>query len=277
MWPVVLVLGSQRSGTTLMGQILGAHPHALLIDEEDGLYQWIEPALAKNIDFWTSSEFPQVCRHAQQKYVNPTLRFQPDGSISSSITHVVLKAPNLTFHYEQVSQLGWNSPVVFMLRDIRDVVASIINLKQVPILRNQLRRLNNMTQVTDEFRKTLLRINHESTDVFTKTALMVKLKMQMADNFEQAGLQVIKVRYEDLVSDPEKTIMQLLTKLGWESCSSCFQHEKVFLGKGPGGTRRARSVDQSSISKWRTSLSESEEEKVWAAVDVYMQHLGYSR
>lgn len=30
---IVVIAGSQRSGTTLVGQILGSHPNALLIDE----------------------------------------------------------------------------------------------------------------------------------------------------------------------------------------------------------------------------------------------------
>lgn len=35
---VVAIVGCQRSGTTLTGQIVGAHPQAFLVDEFDGLY-----------------------------------------------------------------------------------------------------------------------------------------------------------------------------------------------------------------------------------------------
>lgn len=42
---IVVIAGCQRSGTTLVGQVLGAHPKAILIDETDGLYDWFADAL----------------------------------------------------------------------------------------------------------------------------------------------------------------------------------------------------------------------------------------
>ena len=39
---LIVVAGCQRSGTTLTGQILGAHSQTFLIDEPDGLYDWFD-------------------------------------------------------------------------------------------------------------------------------------------------------------------------------------------------------------------------------------------
>ena len=45
----IIILGCQRSGTTLTGNVIGGHPDTFLIDENEGVYDWFN-AIAKGKD-----------------------------------------------------------------------------------------------------------------------------------------------------------------------------------------------------------------------------------
>ena len=120
----MIVVGCQRSGTTLVGQILGAHPKAVLLDEEDGLYDWAFEALGKwklVKDRVTSDE---VCRRASREYARALECFDSPGHLLQHIRFVVLKAPNLTYSWREISRLA-SARVVYVFRDPRAIVASM--------------------------------------------------------------------------------------------------------------------------------------------------------
>lgn len=87
---VCAIVGSQRSGTTLMGQILGSLPGALLIDEDDGLYDWTS-AWLKSSDA-KAVLLERAMDRASRKYHNS------DQTAVASPELLNLKAPNLTFN-----------------------------------------------------------------------------------------------------------------------------------------------------------------------------------
>ena len=69
----VFVIGCQRSGTTLTGQILGAHPNAVLLDEPDGIYPWFAALDPK--DPFGGDGLSAVLEKAATKYADPEQRF----------------------------------------------------------------------------------------------------------------------------------------------------------------------------------------------------------
>ena len=58
---ITIVTGCQRSGTTLTGQILGAHPSAFLIDETDELYQLEAAKIATLEKICSNNGMEPVC------------------------------------------------------------------------------------------------------------------------------------------------------------------------------------------------------------------------
>lgn len=265
----VIVVGSQRSGTTLMGQMLGSHPQAVLIDEDDKLYAWTNACFYSSTGVPANLLFNRSCRLAMTKYLNPDSRFQKNGQLLTCVKYAVLKAPNLTYCYNQVAEAFPNAKIVYMLRDIRDVVASMINLNTVPILKNQLAYILASRDLERTFPKevSLLRRSNWIVKPYLKLALIAKIKMSLAQCFEDNGLDVIEVRYEELVSHPE----QIIKHLGIPDTDQCLRYHEVLYGDGPGGTRRDQPLEKTSIGKWKSSLSHRQVEKMRELVGDFME------
>ena len=90
---IIVIAGCQRSGTTLTGQILGAHSQCFLVDESDGLYPWMESEL-----FSVSSSIElmnTVINKASGKYLDYRQYFRSELNLGSNL--IVAKAPEFNF------------------------------------------------------------------------------------------------------------------------------------------------------------------------------------
>jgi len=110
-----------------------------------------------------------------------------------------------------------------------------------------------------------------------KIALIAKIKMSLGEEFRKKGLNVLGLKYEDLVLSPECTIEDLLSKLEVSNAEECYQHDQFLQGYGPGKTQRGRSIDKSSIGKWKDILTTEQGNEIWRLVGSYLEGLGYSK
>ena len=269
----VIVVGSQRSGTTLMGQIIGSHPSGVMIDETDRLYDWTNAHLGSATNKITSILFYRCCKLAMTKYSDPSSRFHENGLLRNHVQFLVLKAPNLTYAYDKVPQAFPNAKIVYMFRDIRDVVASMKKFNNVPILKNQLAHILASDDLARMFPRelSLLRQSNWVVRPHVKMALVAKIKMSLSKCFLDNGLDVVKVRYEELVSHPEHVIPHVLEELGIPPATECLRHYEVFQDLGPDGTQRSRPLDERSIGKWKTSLTKRQAKEIWQVVGDFME------
>ncbi len=271
----ILIVGCQRSGTTLMGQIIGAHPLAVMIDENDGLYDWIDALFSETTEADPQTLFNNCCLSAMTKYQIPQTRFFENGLLRGSIEFAVLKAPNLTYFYDKIPHALPGAKIIYMLRDIRDVVSSMIALNKVPILNNQLRRIFSSKDLAQMFpaELSLLQQDDNSVKPHIKMALVAKIKMSLARQFQDNGLDVLMVKYEDLVTQPEYIIPNVLEKLDLPQATECLHHEDVLYGIGPGGTHRDRSVDNKSKGKWKDNLTHQQSKEIWDVIGDFKPYL----
>ena len=129
---LILVVGCQRSGTTLTGQIVGAHERAILVDEFDGLYPWFTAMSQHTADRDAKTAF--IIAKSASKYRNPVARFlTSDKSVglADAVDTLVLKSPNLTYSYNSLAGLRIPIKVIYPVRDPRAVVASMLRNTQV--------------------------------------------------------------------------------------------------------------------------------------------------
>lgn len=260
-----------------MGQIIGCHPQAVLIDESDDLYRWTDACLKDEPTEVKEALFEKCCRLASGKYRDPDTKFDRNGRLRAGVNLVVLKAPNLTFAYASLRRAFAEPKVVYMFRDIRDVVASVFRLTNVPILRNQMRYIAAGPQLEKRFPEelALLRQSDASVPPHVKMALVARIKMSLVEPLVEQEITVARVRYEDLVGDAERVIAETLGQLGIRAAEECLGHETRLGGAGPGGTRRERKVDVDSVGKWRNGLTETQAKEIWAEVGDFMEQLGY--
>lgn len=276
---MVPIVGCQRSGTTLVAEILGSHPHSLLIEEGPPATRWYRAALGSASSAHVAAKFRLCCRLARKDYREPANRVGWSGSVRGGISHVVLKAPNLTYSSEAIGSVWPSAPIIYLQRDIRAVVASALSLSRVPIADNQLRLIRDSDDMTERLAEELEVLERLGTDVapHLKMALVARMKMSLADQFRQHGLQVLQVKYESLVAEPEIEIPRMLSHVGLQPADECFRHETVLVGSGPGDTVRERSIDTRSVQSWETKLTPRQADQIWDLVGDFMESMGYSK
>ncbi len=205
-----LVLGQPRSGTTLVAQCLNGHPDLVLPDETD-----IVVPLAFLVD---RIEDPEVGRELAATLITSSRRFA--GSLGEYLSveqaaAVVRSAPwtlngMLTALYAALADAGGgrlagdkspndlkfirilltaelfgeNLPVIHVVRDVRDVMASFRELGWSQGIPESLARL------------------------WTANNLLV------ATSVPSRGSPYLRVRYEDLVADPETVVRGMCGLLG---------------------------------------------------------------
>ncbi|MCF6224852.1 MAG: sulfotransferase [Xanthomonadales bacterium] len=271
----IFIVGSQRSGTTLAGQILGAHPNVLLIDEEDHLYEWLNAALVDNYET-TRTAFEACCALARRKYWKPEERASVVGKLSPKISHIVLKAPNATYSDEAIASAFPAARIVYLVRDIRGVVASMQRLSHIPMVENQLRLMQTAPHICRDFVEYIRVLSDPSTPRHKKMALIALTKMSLADRFRQAGLDVMSLKYEDLVANTEAVVSLLVKHCGLPDNPLCLSHTDVFQGLGPGKTDRNRSIDKASVTRWANDLDRQQIQDVWDITAEFLLEQGYT-
>lgn len=270
---VILIVGCQRSGTTLLGQILGSHPNAVLIDEDDGATP-LALALCSSGCLDPDLLRPALLK-ARTKYRDDD-RITAEGDLGHGITHVVLKAPNATYELEALQRLTQPPRLLFAVRDVRDVVASIARLPHIMMVANQVRRIRGNPAAAQRFSSDLERLDKADLAAHVGSAIVWRIKNSYQDQFTSAPLDAMLVRYEEVVGDTELATSRLYQHVGLQSLAHP-GHPDVMRGMGPGLTLRSRPVDSASVQRWQRSLTPTQEQEVWDEAGDLMRTFGYER
>jgi hypothetical protein len=135
---VVFLVGAQRSGTTWLQHLLGAHPQIATPQETDLFDRYV----ASWLRTWRSqvpgpgdepgrrqrglpavlsdAEFDRILRDAVQEVYRAALELKPGATV------VLDKNPNHTYHVEDAARLLPGLSVVHLLRDGRDAASSMM-------------------------------------------------------------------------------------------------------------------------------------------------------
>ncbi len=190
----VFICGMFRSGTTLLEQILAAHPGFVAGGESE----FFPRLIAKEFP-----GYPQGARdasiaelHAWQQQHNEQVRQRSDGS-----ARVTDKRPDNFLYIGLIKAILPSAKFIIMDRDWRDVATSVYSVRLGP---------------RQGYATSLENIRH-----------YIGLQAQLVDHWQTLlGSDLKRVRYEDLVQQPKETITELLAWLGesWdERCLSFHQ------------------------------------------------------
>jgi hypothetical protein len=274
---IVAVVGCQRSGTTLTGQILGAHPDAVLLDEPDGVYPWFEAEARGTPDAETLAA--AAIARARSKYRDPASRFVRSGdavALAPSVHHLILKAPNLTYDDDLAARFPRPVTIVYPVRDPRAVVASMRRLSGIDFVGNQCRLLAERRGVAERYAGEMRVMAEEEEPPHVRMAVLWRVKSGRAGDFRARGLSVAQLRYEDLVTAPRDSVERLLEACGLPASDAAHAPHAAYVGEGPGGTDRTRAVDRASLARWRDALSSAEARDVIAAAEPLASTFGYA-
>ncbi len=255
---LIIVVGCQRSGTTMTGQILGAHENAVLIDEFEGLYPWFHALAAGTPNLKVL--MADVLAKSITKYAKPVERFiQEDGRVrlAGNIDTLVLKAPNLTYSFEAISKLEISAHIIYPIRDPRAVVASMQRLSHINFVENQMRLIRKTPDIESMFESEFRILDDADCPHHIRAAIIWRIKSGLTSKFEKRGLPVLQFLYEDLVRSPDLWISKMLEFCGFSPSDKPRHHETIYQGIGPGETKRRRAIDTGGVTGWTASLSKT--------------------
>jgi tetratricopeptide (TPR) repeat protein len=244
--PLAFLGGHPRSGTTLLEQILDAHPGVAALDEPEAFLEVLEPEFHKSNEI--SSARINVLRRRYIQALRDDLEEDEAGKI------LIDKNPSPTSHLAAWLRVFPELRVIIALRDPRDVVLSCY-FQNIP--------LNSAN------------VNFLSFDRLAKyygDLMGIWLAVR-----EWSGFAWIETRYEDIVAGLPKEGCRVTEFLGmqWHPDQERF-HEKSVSKQlySPTYQDVTRPVYQRSVARWRPY--ERHLAPILPVLEPFCQALGYS-
>jgi protein-tyrosine sulfotransferase len=248
------IVGCQRSGTTLLRLILESHPAIACLDEDRSY-----AALASG-----SVEVPAGKRLIGLKIPRWT------ETLLDTITWDAMQTETARNCYQ-------GEPILFMLRDVRDTVASMLKLKfgglvtwleacARPILQQKMG--HGQTAWAKQFARDLQLVRDNGEPPHLVGALYWKYKTQTYFRLRDLGLPVCPVRYELLTRYPRQHIARVLDFLGvgWDNAvleHAQHPHSEVYAnGLVIGDTDPNRPIDSHNIGHYVHFLTAEQSREV---------------
>ena len=245
----IVVSGCQRSGTTLLNLVFDSHPRIRGIEET----------------------------HFRRHFTLAKLQAALDDPAAASV--LSFKLPMQSHMLDAiVDALPGRTRVVWLVRDPRAVVASMVNLhlKVSPFVSvswaasfihkeiiNALQFvpqpwLDPLEAEIHRFRliENIPSVLRPAEDIWFTAALCWRLKQLELDWQRDAGLECPVVKYEDLVTRPEPTLRTLFETLEIDWDDAVLHHHEHATGGAIGGTRRDRPISATGLENWKESLPE---------------------
>jgi hypothetical protein len=239
----ILITGCQRSGTTLLHLILDSHPDITGIDEP------------------VFGEIPLI------EYLHNPL-YHPNVSF---------KLPAASYQAEFIKTIS-GIKVLWCIRDPRDVVLSMMNLKvlikkdaALPWVihpEGAVREIENIAETLqkkmgDELinhYKIYKEISRKLPSLWTieekvyVASLCWRMKQDLLTIYEEHGITYQVVHYESLINNPENVIRGVLDFIGIPWHENVLRHHLLHSGVSVGSTVNTRPIDNSNTGKWVTTF-----------------------
>ena len=189
----IFIVGMFRSGTTLLEQVLAAHPDVHAVGES--------PAL------------PAIIRGMTGRYPENTLELEPDRLLdlgrayleqisagAGTSSHVTDKLPMNYMNIGLIDRILPNARILHCRRDPLDVCLSCYSNQMTSNLAFT-SNLESMGRTYCEYRR-------------------------LMDHWSQSGYEMLEVVYEDLVSDPESNARRIVEWTGLDWHPACMDYHR---------------------------------------------------
>ncbi|QDT93026.1 sulfotransferase family protein [Gimesia algae] len=245
------VAGCQRSGTTLLRLILNSHSQITCFDEAVSYETFLGLQTPEELileDHLIGYKIPRFAEQLLLEVVSDT-------------------------DYPHVPQFfnKDDDEVIFITRDVLDVVSSMKTLTFDDGLSwlqkyglETLKFKMNDESFCNKYKTEIKQVEETEYNEAAVGALYWKFKNDALFEYQQAGLKLLSLKYETLVSSPRTEITRIVEFLNIEFEDSLLNHHKIKHseigpdGKAIGGTDPGKAISTSSVGRYVGILSESE-------------------
>ena len=240
------ILGSQRSGTTLLGLCLEAHPEIEVVEESDDRFH--QPYfLTKRIDLEGVNDYQSPGRRA-----------------------ICFKSPRDSHRVKAIFAKMDHVKILWMWRGVHEVVASMLRLHPDVSGTSWAMRHAEHELIKYLFegaydprlaKSCRAAISNESPrEKLVSLACLCWLAKARCELLARQyfGQNVHRVDYGKLVTNPEEELKNVVEFLDLSWSPRVLSHKKFTTGKRPGGTTANRALDSTSLNKWRSELLDSD-------------------
>lgn len=165
-----------------------------------------------------------------------------------------------------------NDPIIFMTRDVRGVIASMLSLPTgngcffngVMEAINEKWPIDTHRNFYPKYKAEVTVIENSNCPNYRKAALYWRYKTSRYLEMIKSGYNVLPIHYELFVRSPEshlKIIMEFID-LEWDDHLLTHykrEHDETFNGYAVGNTLVNRPIDTMSIDKWKKVLTPEQE------------------
>jgi hypothetical protein len=248
-WPDswFFIIGCQRSGTTLMRLVLECHSEVECRDEV--------------VSYGTIGGRRTTARTRRLLGLKvPCLTEQ----FASPTLWDVAWVPEVPNGYR-------GHPLIFMIRDARDTVASMMGLQVFgrswveSSLESTLQaKVERDPAFAERYASALSLLDWSRRRDPAKAALYWRYKSDALFDYLSRRFPVLLVRYEDVVRQPQLELLRVcgFLRIPWERGllnHPGFTHRELdSAGIAMGGTNARRPIDRESVGKWRNALTEEQ-------------------
>ncbi len=218
MQPSIFVVGTQRSGTTLLCRMLTAHPNIFIKNELSDPYRIFSVNKSKQE---VIHDIEIEIQNAYHENLESFLK-RIDKKVCG------LKDPKLTYCLDDLSNHFPDAKILFIIRDGRAVSNSYMKSKW-----------------------------GSATNTYYG-ALRWKREVELQRVFMQKNLQRCHtVIYEDLVRNTEKELLEICSFIGqpYSKNMKNYSEQPVYIKKNELNKHTFHGIDESIMSKWQTELT----------------------
>ena len=296
---IAFIIGSPRSGTTILGNILNTHPD--IGEWYEPYYIWLRYFNNRLDDIWIA--------HKRMSDIRFFIRREFDiYRKKKGISLVIDKSPGHALNIESILQIFPESKWVHIVRDGRDVTLSIkkewntrkrvveqkdfIKLLKIakrmierqPFIRYKIKALifEFMTNMSLNPIKYLNKSKWQGNvgwgprfrgwDQYLQTHSSLEFNaMQWVECVKSVRSKwdkipnnnKLEIRYEKLIQEPYTILSETLSFLGYHS-------DKNFFNKIP-------TLQKSNFNKWRTEFTQTEIDQINPILSPLLEELGYAK
>ncbi len=279
---LIFIVGCQRSGTTWLQKLIACHPRIKTGAESNVFSSFIGPELRMWNEqlqriregkartglpsYFSEEEFMPIISEHMMKLLSPMLSQLKEDQI------FLEKSPDHAFFLPEIAQMLPESKIIHILRDGRDVVASLLNASQ------------SWAQ-------------HWAPSDSRKAARMwVKHVKAVRDGSRKLTKdQFLEVRYEDLLMSTPQVLRRTtgFLNLAWsdEDMMKAIEQNSAEVARRTGGTeiavggetarvpddirKQPPKIRKARAGSWKEDLSFTDKFRVWRVTRRTMDEVGY--